>query len=97
MKMVMLVVEETRKEQLEVVLEQSGVAGYTELSRAAGRGTTGPRLGSRAFPRTSAVIFTVLSAEALAGLRATLRRFCEDCGERLKMIAWDVEEIEVSP
>ena len=56
-----------------------------------------PRLGSRAFPRTSAVIFTVLSAEALAGLRATLRRFCEDCGERLKMIAWDVEEIEVSP
>jgi hypothetical protein len=97
MKMVMLVVDGTRKEELEVVLEGAGVAGYTELSRAAGRGTTGPRLGSRAFPRTSAVVFTVLSAEALVDLRATLRSFCADCGERLKMIAWDVEDIEVTP
>jgi len=97
MKMVMLVVDESRKEELEVVLEGAGVAGYTELSRAAGRGSTGPRLGSRAFPRTSAVVFTVLSPDALAGLRATLREFCQDCGERLKMYAWDVEDIEVTP
>lgn len=95
--MVMLVVDETRKEELEVVLEGAGVAGYTELSRAAGRGLTGPKLGSRAFPRTSAVIFTVLSEESLAGLRGTLRRFCENCGERLKMVAWDVEDIDLAP
>ncbi len=97
MKMVMMVIDEARKEELEIVLEDAGVAGYTELSRASGRGTTGPRLGSRAFPKTSAVIFTVLSAEALVNLRATLRAFCRDCGERLKMIAWDVEDIEVAP
>ncbi len=93
MKMVMLVIDEARKEELEVVLEEAGVAGYTELSRAAGRGATGPKLGSRAFPRTSAVIFSVLSAEALEELRRTLRSFCEDCGERLRVIAWDVDEI----
>ena len=93
MKMVMLVVDEARKEELEVVLEEAGVAGYTELSRAAGRGTTGPRLGSRAFPRTSAVIFSVLSAEALMALEAKIREFCASCGERLKMVAWDVEEV----
>lgn len=97
MKMVMLVIDEARKEELEVVLEGAGVAGYTELSRAAGRGTTGPKLGSRAFPRTSAVVFTVLSAEALAGLRTTLGSFCADCGERLKMFAWDAESIELAP
>ena len=93
MKMVMLVVEETRKEQLEVVLEQSGVAGYTELSRAAGRGTTGPRLGSRAFPRTSAVIFTVLAEDALEQVVGEIKGFCRDCGERLKMVVWGVEEV----
>lgn len=91
--MVMIVVDDAKKEELEVVLERSGVVGYTEISRAAGHGTTGPRLGSGAFPRTSAVVFSVLSADALARLAATLREFCEDCGERLKIVAWDVEEI----
>ena len=50
MKMVMIVVDEARKEELEVVLERAGVAGYTELSRASGRGTTGPRLGPNGLP-----------------------------------------------
>jgi hypothetical protein len=93
MKMVMIVVDEARKEELEVVLERAGVAGYTELSRASGRGSTGPRLGSRAFPGTSAVIFSILPRGRLAGLAATLREFCEDCDMRPKVVAWDVEEV----
>jgi len=92
-KMLMIIVDEARKEELEVVLGEAGVVGYTELSRASGRGETGPRLGSRAFPRTSAIVFTVLSAKALDGLKAKIQEFCEDCGERLRMIAWDVEEV----
>ena len=93
MKMLMIVVDSTKREELEVVLEQAGVVGYTEIPQAAGRGATGPRLGSRAFPRTSAVIFSVLSAEALARLTTRVREFCDSCGERLKMVAWDVEEV----
>lgn len=93
MKMLMIIVDESKKEELEVVLGEAGVVGYTELSRASGKGVTGPRLGSRAFPRTSAIVFTVLSGEALAGLRAKILEFCADCGERLRMIAWDVEEL----
>lgn len=93
MKMLMIVVDSGHREELEVVLEQSGVVGYTEIPQAAGHGTTGPRLGSRAFPRTSAVIFSVLSTEALAALTARIRDFCDACGERLKMVAWDVEEV----
>ena len=91
--MVMIVVDSAKREELEVVLGQAGVVGYTEIPQAAGRGATGPRLGSRAFPRTSAVVFSVLSAEALAGLEGSIRAFCESCGERLKMVAWDVEEV----
>ena len=93
MKLLMLIVDEEKKEQLEVFLNRAGVLGYTELPRAIGVGTTGPRLGSRAFPRTSAVIFTVLAEEALTQVTEEIRGYCQDCGERLKMIVWGVEEV----
>ncbi len=93
MKLLMLIVDESKKEELEVLLNRAGVVGYTEIPRALGVGTSGPRLGSRAFPKTSAVIFTVLASEALDRLVAEIRSFCADCGERLKMIVWGVEEV----
>ena len=91
MKLLMIVVDEAKKEELAVVLEEAGVVGYTEISRAVGMGLTGPRLGSRAFPRTSAVVFTILPPVALDALREG--SFCA-CGS-LKMVAWDVEEVEL--
>ena len=93
MKLLMLIVDGAHKEQLEAFLKGAGVVGYTEIPGTIGVGTTGPRLGSRAFPKTSAVIFTVLSAESLERLRGELREYCRDCDERLKMIVWGVEEI----
>lgn len=93
MKLLMLIVDEAKKEELEVLLNRSGVVGYTEIPRAIGVGATGLRLGSRAFPKTSAIIFTVLSSEALDQLTREIREFCAECGERLKMIVWGVEEV----
>jgi hypothetical protein len=93
MKMLMLIVDETKKEELEVFLNRVGVHGYTEIPRAIGMGTTGPRLGSRAFPNTSAVIFTVIEDEALTQLVADVRAYCRECGERLKMVVWGVEAV----
>ena len=58
MKMLMIIIDDAKKEELQIFLERSGVTGYTELSHAAGMGESGPRLGSRAFPRTSAVVWT---------------------------------------
>ena len=91
MKMLMLIVDESKKEELEVFLERAGVGGYTEVTHAAGMGTTGPRLGSSAFPKTSAMVFTLLSEEALAKLQEGVDQFCATCGEELRMIAWDAE------
>ena len=93
MKLLMLIVDDEKKEQLEVLLNRVGVVGYTELPRATGVGATGPRLGSRAFPRTSAVIFTVLDEATLDQVAAEIKGFCRDCGERLKMIVWGVEAL----
>lgn len=93
MKMLMIIIDESKKEELEVFLNRSGVHGYTELSHAAGMGESGPRLGSRAFPATSAVVFSVLGQEALERLVAGIDEFCATCGEKLRMISWDAEVI----
>jgi hypothetical protein len=93
MKLLMLIVDEAKKEELEVCLQRAGVTGYTELPHAVGLGTTGQRLGSRAYPKTSAVIFTLVEEQALAKLTSDIKAFCQDCGERLKMIAWGAEEM----
>ncbi|MGD1149087.1 MAG: hypothetical protein ABR961_14180 [Thermoanaerobaculaceae bacterium] len=95
-KLLMLVVEESKKEQVEVFLDRAGVLGYTEIPHALGVGATGPRLGSRAFPKTSAVIFTVLEEDALQRVVDGIRAYCGECGERLKMLAWDAQDIPVT-
>ena len=56
-------------------------------------GTTGPRLGSAAFPKTSAVIFTIVEDEKARSLAADMKAYCAECGERLKMTSWAVEEL----
>lgn len=89
----MIVVDDGKKEELEVLLRRSGVAGWTEIAGASGMGTTGPRLGSAAFPKTSAVLFTVVEDERAHSLTADLKTYCADCGERLRITSWAVEEL----
>lgn len=93
MKLLMIIVDGDRKEELEAFLNRAGVVGYTEIPRTVGVGSTGLRLGSRAFPKTSAVIFTVIAADALDALVTDIKEYCQGCGERLKMIVWGVEEV----
>ncbi len=91
MKILMLIVDDSKKEELEVFLDRSGLEGYTEITHAAGTGSTEPRLGSSAFPKTSAVIFTIVDEDELDRLRAGVDRFCAECGEELRMVAWDAQ------
>ncbi|MGC8916138.1 MAG: PG0541 family transporter-associated protein [Thermoanaerobaculum sp.] len=93
MRLLMIIVDESKKEELEVLLNRVGVEGYTEIPRVVGVGTTGPRLGSRAFPKTSALIFTVLKEDTMERLLAALREFCKECGEKLKLVSWSVDEV----
>ncbi len=93
MKLAMLIVDGDKKEDLEVVLKEAGVSGFTEIPNAAGTGATGPRLGSGAFPKTSAVVFTLLEEPQLAALTRKIREYCADCGERLRLVVWGVEQV----
>ena len=91
MKMLMIIIDESKKEELEVFLKRSGIDGYTEISHAAGMGSSGPRLGSRAFPRTSAVVLSMVNQEDLDRLSRSIDEFCSSCGEELKVVSWDVD------
>lgn len=93
MRMLMIVVDDGKKEELEVLLRRSGVEGWTEIPGAHGMGTTGPRLGSAAFPKTSAVLFTILADEKARALAAEIKSYCAECGERLRIASWAVEEL----
>jgi hypothetical protein len=92
-KLLMILVDEERREEIEVVLQRAGVAGYSEIPHVLGSGTTGPRLGSGPFPKTSALIFSIVADDAVAPLAASLRARCHDCGERFKLVTWGVEEV----
>ena len=93
MKMLLVIVEESHKEELETILHRVGASGYTEIPSALGVGMTGPRLGSRAFPKTSAVIFSAMEDDALFRLREEIRTYCASCGERVKLFALSAEEV----
>ena len=76
MKLLMIIVESVHKVELEVLLNKHEIVGYTEIPQVFGSGTTGQRMGSRAFPKTSSVIFTVIPAEAVKALVADIERYC---------------------
>lgn len=93
MKLLMIIVDSKYKEELEVLLDKNVVHGYTEIPQVHGVGKTGVRMGSRAFPKTSSLFFSVLPDEQVAVLKADIEAYCEACLKRMKMIVWGVEEI----
>jgi len=93
MKLLMIIVESEHKEELEVLLNRNHVIGYTEIPQVHGVGSTGVRMGSRAFPRTSSLFFTVVPDEQVQALHEDITNYCEACLKRMKMIVWSVEEV----
>jgi hypothetical protein len=91
-KLLMALIDEACKEELEVVLTRAGVTGYTEIPHAVGMGTSGPHLGSAAFPRTSAVVLTLLEDADVARVAAAVRAQCPAKG-RVHLITWGVEAL----
>ena len=93
MKMLMMIVESEYKEQLEVLLDKHEIVGYTEIPQVFGSGATGTRMGSRAFPKTSALLFTVIPKEQLDQLLADIQSYIPDYQDRLKLMVLPVEQI----
>ncbi len=93
MKLLMIIVDTGCREELEVLLQREGVAGYTEIPNSHGVGSTGIRMGSGAHPKTSSVFFTVVGEGMVATLKERLCSYWDACDRHMKMIQWGVEEV----
>ena len=75
MKLLMIMVDADRREDVEGLLDRYEVSGYSEVPNVLGKGESGRKLGSRAFPGSSTLYFTVVprdTYEALCGELKTL-------------------------
>ncbi|MCA9726520.1 MAG: hypothetical protein R3E12_02800 [Candidatus Eisenbacteria bacterium] len=94
MKMLMLIVERDVRERVETILSESEVQGFTEIPTVFGSGTSGPRLGSRAFPDTSSIIFSVLEDDQVGRVMDSLTKDCAACPHKVHSIVWGVESLQ---
>lgn len=95
MKLVMILVDADRAPDVEHILEHRGLPGYTEIPRVRGKGETGRKFGTRAFPGAESLYFTVIPAEEVGGLSDDLRALRDARGpaEGLRVFALDSEEL----
>ncbi len=94
MKMVMIITESQYKEELEVLLAQHGIHGFTEFPEVHGKGKSGLRMGSGAYPKTSTVILTVVPKDKIGALKNDIECLCDEaCMSRTRMVTWDAEVV----
>ena len=95
MKLLLIVVDSDHATDVEGVLEASHVPGYTEVPNALGKGHTGRKLGTRAFPGSSAMYFAALPDGECRSLCDELRRLKESKGPDEGLKAYVFETMEV--
>ena len=92
-KMVLIICPESRIDEVRELLDEHHLEGYTELDEVRGAGTTGKRLGTRAYPGSSCMVFVVVESSKVDGLLAALEEFCGRCAgaERVRVLVLPVE------
>ena len=58
MKMVMILCPSSRLESVQKLIDGHDIRGYSEILEVRGAGVSGKHLGSRAWPGTSALVFS---------------------------------------
>ena len=93
MQMLMMIVESQHREKIESALTEHRVLGYSEIPTVYGTGSTGPRLGSRAFPDQSSIIFTVIEEAKVQELLDAIDSSCSECRAGMRIIVWKVDRM----
>ena len=95
MKMVLIICPETRIDEVRELLDEHHLEGYTELGDVRGAGTTGKRLGTRAYPGSSCMVFVVVEESKIDELVEALDRYCARCtgGEGVRALVLPVDRV----
>lgn len=80
---------------IERLLEDCDVPGYSEIPTVLGKGATGRKLGTRAFPGSSSVYLVAVDEQCRGPLTGRLRTLGESRGpaEGLKVFSLETEEV----
>jgi hypothetical protein len=95
MKLLMIMVDSNHQEDVERILEAHEVPGYTEFPNVLGKGQSGRKFGSRAFPGSNTLYLTVIGGDTCKTLCAELRALDEKSGpeEGLTAFILDAETV----
>ena len=87
----MIVVDSNHQADVEKILDSHAVPGYSELPNVLGKGETGKKQGSRAFPGSSTLYFTAVDGEICRTLCADLKALNERAGKDEGLFAFTFE------
>lgn len=95
MKMLMVICPEDRQAQIRELIEKHNVHAYTEVREVIGEGERGKKMGTRVWPGTSALIFTVVPDEKIGELSTALRKCATELypGEGMRALVLPVEQM----
>jgi len=95
MKLLMIMVDSNHQHDVEKILDAHEVPGYTELPDVLGKGVSGLKLGSRAFPGSNTLYFTVIERDTCKTLCTELQALDANCGpeEGLTAFILDAEKV----
>ena len=95
MKLVMLIADTAYATEVEQLLEECGVPGFTEIHNVLGKGATGKKFGSRAFPGSSTMYLAALDEHCMAPLQEKLKVLRDTHGPEggLKAYTMNTEEL----
>jgi len=91
MKLLMIVVDSNHKDDVERILEDHQVPGFTELPNVLGKGQTGRKFGNRAFPGSSTLYFTAVDENICKTLCADLKDLNDRAGKEEGLFAFALE------
>lgn len=95
MKLLMILVNADHAADVGAILEAQEVSGYSQIPMVLGKGATGRKLGTRAFPGSSTLYFAVVLPHQAETLTAELRqlRAAQGPEEGLKIYSLDTTEM----
>lgn len=95
MKLLLIFVDSNHARDVEQLLDRYGVAGYSTFPNVLGKGQTGRKLGTRAFPGSSALYFVALPEGNCRGLCDQLRTLRDEKGPEEGLKAYTLDTMEV--
>jgi nitrogen regulatory protein PII len=95
MKLIVILVDAARADDVQRLLDARDLPGFTQIPNVLGKGETGRKLGTRAFPGSSNLFFTAVPASKVEPLLAELRHLKNAHGVAEGLAAYAIDTVEV--